>query len=172
MWIANPEQRGGARRLKHEIVAAPPQISEPRQDERIACAEPHCLRPVIRDLRLDGEEVRAVWTSQPIFDEIASRQAPNQRIDALIGAPTASECGERQAGTERWRARRYSRVKRAKPNRVAVEGRKDLAAFLHLERDVRGKPHQKIGRFGPPPSPLFGSAHAAVALIRYAGEWD
>jgi hypothetical protein len=53
-----------------------------------------------------------------------------------------------------------------------VEGRKDLHAVPHVKRDVRGKPHIKVCCSGPPPSPLFGSAHAAVALVSYAGEWD
>ena len=31
--IANPEQRAGARRFQHHLVAAPPQIGEPRQHD-------------------------------------------------------------------------------------------------------------------------------------------
>ncbi len=35
LWIANPEQRAGARRFQHQVVAAPPQIGESRQHDRI-----------------------------------------------------------------------------------------------------------------------------------------
>ena len=37
--IANFEQRAGARRFQHHLVAAPPQIREPRQDESVGVAE-------------------------------------------------------------------------------------------------------------------------------------
>ena len=37
--IADPEQRAGARRFQHHVVAAPAQIREPRQDEHVGLAE-------------------------------------------------------------------------------------------------------------------------------------
>ena len=58
--IANSERRAGAGRFQHDLVAAPPQIREPRQDERAGIAERRRLRPIIRDLRFDHDEVRTV----------------------------------------------------------------------------------------------------------------
>ena len=93
--IANPEQRGGARRFQNQVVAASPQIGEPRQDERVGVAKLRGLRPVIGGLRLDGDKVRAAGAAEPVFNEIASRQTPNECINTLIGAPAASDCTQR-----------------------------------------------------------------------------
>ncbi|MGY4568812.1 sRNA-binding carbon storage regulator CsrA [Bradyrhizobium sp. USDA 3256] len=55
--IANPEQRPGARRFQHHLVAAPAQIGEARQHDGITVPQLCRLRPVFGDLRLDDHEV-------------------------------------------------------------------------------------------------------------------
>src|SRR5579862_4490473 len=45
--IANLEQRAGARRFQHHVVAAPPHVREPRQDENVGIVDWRRLRPVI-----------------------------------------------------------------------------------------------------------------------------
>ena len=53
--IANLEQRAGARRFQHHLVAAPPHVREPRQDENVGIAELRRSRPIIGNLRLDDD---------------------------------------------------------------------------------------------------------------------
>src|SRR5947209_6644267 len=53
--IAYPEHCAGARRFEDHVVAAPSQISEPRQYDRLGIAKLWRLRPVIGILRLDDD---------------------------------------------------------------------------------------------------------------------
>ena len=55
--VANPEQRTGARRFQHHLVAAPPQVGKPRQHDRFGRAEFWRSRPIIRKLRFDDDLV-------------------------------------------------------------------------------------------------------------------
>jgi hypothetical protein len=57
--IADPEQGAGARRFEDHFVAASPQIREPRQDEDVVLAELRHARPIVGNLRLDDDLVRA-----------------------------------------------------------------------------------------------------------------
>ena len=58
--IANSEQRAGARRFQHHLVAATAHIRKPRQHQDVGIAERRRSRPIIRDLRLDDDQVRAL----------------------------------------------------------------------------------------------------------------
>ena len=58
--IANSEQRAGARRFQHHLVAAPSHVREPRQDENVGIAELRRSRPIIGNLRFDDDLVLVV----------------------------------------------------------------------------------------------------------------
>ena len=83
--IANPEQRAGARRFQNHLVAAPPQVCEPRQDENVGIAERRRLRPIIGNLRLDDDLVLAV-------SPIARGGTPTDRAWPTAGRGDESPC--------------------------------------------------------------------------------
>ncbi len=58
--IADFEQRAGARRFQHHLVAAPSHVREPRQDESVGIAELRRSRPIIGNLRFDDDQILAV----------------------------------------------------------------------------------------------------------------
>ena len=60
LWIANFEQRAGARRFQDHLGAATPHVREPRQDESVGVAELRRLRPIIGNLRFDDDQVLAI----------------------------------------------------------------------------------------------------------------
>src|ERR1700677_5315515 len=76
--IANFEQRAGARRLQHHLVAAPSHEREPRQDESLGTAELRRLRPIIGDLRFDNDQVLAVARApEAVLQYTVPRQSPD-----------------------------------------------------------------------------------------------
>src|ERR1700722_8073587 len=58
--IADFEQRAGAWRFHHHLVAPSSHEREPRQDESLGIAELRRLGPVIGNLRFDDDQVLAV----------------------------------------------------------------------------------------------------------------
>src|ERR1700686_131410 len=73
--IAYPEQRLGARRFQHHLIAAPPQISEARQCNDVTIAELCRSRPIIGNLRLDDDLVCfGARGPEAIFQEAALGQ--------------------------------------------------------------------------------------------------
>ncbi len=107
--IANPEQRAGARRFQHHVIAAPPHIREPRQGERVGVAQLRRLRPIIGNLRLDDDQVLAGSRARPRRYSNRPRLA-NRRTNRSISLSTLRRAGrkggERQAGAQPLRALR------------------------------------------------------------------
>ena len=135
----------GAGRFQDHIVAAPPQIGEPRQRDPLGAAELCDLRPVVRHLRFNDDLiVAALWRAKPIFEETAAGKSSDQQIDFLVGS--AACCGkrfERQAVAQALGALSGSRNEFTQANRVAVEPGKDVSIRLRFERDMRAQPGGK-----------------------------
>ena len=136
--IADPEQGAGARRLQDGLVAAPPQVREPRQGKHVGIAEPGRSRPIVRNLRFDHHMVRAgARTPDAILQETVPRQSPHQKIDlAVDGAAAGREGGERQACTQILCAPHRVRADRAQADRIAVEAGGDFSARVRFQRDM------------------------------------
>ena len=111
--IANPEQRAGSRRFQDHLVAAPAQISEPRQGENVGVTELRHSRPIIRHLRLDHDLILA-WSSPSRAPRRYSRRpcAANRRtrpMHLLVdGAAADAKAAERQTLVNSLRALRCS----------------------------------------------------------------
>ena len=105
--IADPEQRAGARRFQHHLVAAPPHIGKARQDKDVAIAERRRCRPIIGDLRLDDN---LVFSVAPSPDAVLHETVPGEsRTKRSVSRSTArrplGKCGERQTCAQHLRAR-------------------------------------------------------------------
>ncbi len=163
--IADPEQRGGARRFQHHLEAAPPQIGEARQHERVEIAEPPHARPIVGDLRLDDDPVLGVGRArEAVLDEAVAGQSPHQRIDLLVGAPPGRERGEPQPRAQPLGARRRARTEHPQPDRIAVEAGGELSVRARVERDVTAEPGRYRRRRGGSPFLGCGSAQAGMSL--------
>ncbi len=68
--IANSKQRAGARRFQNHLIAAPPQVSEPRQNDSLGSAELWRSRPIIGNLRFDDDLILIVaQVPEAVFQE-------------------------------------------------------------------------------------------------------
>ncbi len=96
--IADFEQRAGARRFQHHLVAAPSQICEPRQHDNVGVAELWRLRPIIGNLRLDDDQILLLArVREAELQKTAPGQSPDQQIDFLVDlAAVGRERVERQ----------------------------------------------------------------------------
>ena len=164
--IANPEQRTGARRFQHHLVAAPSQISEPRQHDRFGIAELRRLRPIIRQLRFDDDLVLAVTrVPEAVLQQTAPGQSPDQQIDFLVDrAAVGRKRTERQACAQLLRARHRAGAEFSQADRIAIEAGGDTPVRLRFERDVTAQPGGNAGCRGPPPFVFSGSAQAGMTL--------
>ena len=163
--IANPEQRAGARRFQHHLVAAPPHICEPRQDENVGIAELRRLRPIIGNLRLDDDLVLAARARAPeaVFQQTVPGQSPDQEIDLLVDVPAAGrKRGERQTRAQLLRAIRRAGAERSQADRIAIEAGDDFSVRARFERDVTDEPGGK----GLPAQPV------ALSLFRERASRD
>ena len=82
--IANPEQRPGARRFQHHLVAAPSHVGKPRQDENLGIAERRRLRPVVANLRFDDDLVLVARSLDAVLQQTMPGQSPDQSISLLV----------------------------------------------------------------------------------------
>ena len=104
--IANSEQRAGARRFQDHLIAAPPQIGEPRQHDHFGIAELWRLRPIIGDLRFDDDLVLVVArVPEAVLQKTTPGQSPDQQIDFLVDlrlpSPQTSRAADPCAGPAR-----------------------------------------------------------------------
>ena len=77
--VVDPEQRTGTRRFQHHLVAAPAQVSEPGEDNDICATECRHSRPIVRNLRLDDDEVLGFWGArEAVFQQTVPRQLLDQ----------------------------------------------------------------------------------------------
>jgi hypothetical protein len=116
--IANPEQRAGARRFQHHVVAAPSHVGEPRQDENVGIAELWRCRPVVGNLRFDDDLVLvASCGPEAVLQQTVPGQSPDQYVDLPVDAPAARrQRGERQTSAQSPRAIRDLRAERSHPD--------------------------------------------------------
>ena len=171
--IADPEQRAGARRFQHHLVAAPPHIREPRQDENIGIAELRRSRPIVGNLRFDDDlrprrfaSARRRYSNRPCR---ANRRT--RRFNFLVDgpAPDANEASGRPVRSV-LRALRRAGAERSQADRIAIEASDDFSVGARFERDVTAEPGGNSWRPSPSPSLCFGSAHAEA--LRYGDESD
>ena len=133
--IADPEQRAGARRFQHHLVAAPPHVGEPRQDENLGIAERRRLRPIVGNLRLDDDRVRVARSPDGVLQQTVPGQSPDQPIDLLVDGPAAGcERGERQTRAQLLRTIRRAGAERSQVERIAVEASDDVSVGARFER--------------------------------------
>jgi hypothetical protein len=140
--VANPEQGAGARRLQHNVVAATPQVREPRQDENVCGAELRRSRPIIGDLWLDDDPILAVSRSaETVLQQTMASQSPDQSIDLFREAPVAEhKRGERQTRAELLRTLRHCTAERPQPDRMAVKAGVERPVRAGFERDMTADP--------------------------------
>ena len=163
LGIADPEQRGGARRFQDHLVAAPAQIGKPRQHDQIGAAERRHLRPVIGNLRFDDDLVAGfIRTREAVFQKTAPRQAPHQEIHFLIAsaAATGGERIERQAGAQPLRPIDGAGAELSKADRIAVEAGGEASVRLRFERDGTAQSRGNNRCRGSPRCLFSGSAQA------------
>ena len=168
--IADPEQRAGARRFQHHLVAAPPQVGEARQDENVGIAERRRSRPIVGNLRLDDDHVRVARSPDAVLQQTMPGQSPDQWIDLLVDGPAAgSQRGERQTRAQLLRTLRRAGAERSEVDRIAIEVSEEFPSArassvtwaLSRAETVRG----------PARRPRF-AAGARKVTLRYEGELD
>jgi hypothetical protein len=137
--IANPEQRTGARRFQHHLVAAASQIRKARQDDRVGRGKLWHSRPIIGNLRFDdGVVVVVIGVSEAELQKTASSQALDQHLDFSFGGVSgALERGERQPLAQVLRALDRTSAKFSETDRKAVETRENIFIPSLFERDAR-----------------------------------
>ncbi len=120
--LADLEQRAGARRFQHHLVAAPAHVGKPRQDENVGIAEPRRSRPIIGNLRFDNDLIIVRRASETVLQQAVSGQSPHQQTDLLVDvAATGRKRSKRQTGAQAPRAIRGGRAERPQADRIAVE---------------------------------------------------
>ena len=96
LWVANPEQRAGARQFQDHIVAAPPQIGEPRQRDPLGSAPSFGdLRPVVRHLRFDDDLIVAAASRGPSRYSRRPRRASRRTRRSISLSAVLPCCGKR-----------------------------------------------------------------------------
>jgi len=160
--IANPEQRAGARRFQHHVMAAPSQIREPGQHDHLGIAELWRSRPVVGNLRFDDDLVVTITRGpEAVLQKAAPGQAPNQQIDFLVGrAAVGRKGGERQTCAQVLRARHGAGAELSQADRIAIETGDDISVSLRFERDVTAQSGGNDWWCDFSPSLFSGSAQA------------
>jgi hypothetical protein len=162
LWVANPEQRGGARRFQDHLVGAPAQIREPRQDQSVGIAQRRRSRPIIGKLRFDDGLLLAIARSpEAILQQPVSGQAADQSINVLVGAAAAGhKRAQRQTCAELLRAIRGGCAELSQANRMPSEAGTDRSVRVHLQPDVRTEPGRQRCRCSSSASLCSRSAQA------------
>jgi hypothetical protein len=174
LWIADLEQRAGARRFQHKLCTAPSHIGEPRQENNIGITKRRCHRPIIRNLWFDDDRVVAARVLQAVLKQAMPRQSLHKTKHLLVDLASAGgKRGERQTRPQTLRALRRRGAERSQADRIAVEARQDVSTPVRFERDMTEEPGGHTSRFSAPGPLCFeiGSAQYGMSL-KYAGEAD
>ena len=161
--IADFEQGAGTRQFQNHSVGAPPHIGKPRKHQSIGVAELRQARPIVRQLRLDDDQILVSRAPEAVLDETAPGQSPDEDQDFLIGFAVAGrKRAQRQTDVQSLGALGCFRAEFSKAERNVVEPRNDVAACLRLQRDVAQEPCGQRCRCASPI--LFSrSAHDGAA---------
>ena len=147
-WVAQSEERHGARRFEHQVGAAPPHIGEARQRQRAILVDLDHPWRIIAHLRLDDDEIgTARRASQAIFNESVKRQPSDEFAHLPVPLPI-----ERHARLEVGGALCDIGAKLSELHGPTVEKGGDAARGVALERDARiesrEEPCRRRGRLG------------------------